>query len=124
MIRIFLAEDNPALRSALALILRARLGAAIVGEAASYLALRQALECSQAGRLADVLIVDWDLPGQARPGWVAELKRRSPGLRVVVLSARPEAALAAQAEHADGFVNETDPPEAILEALRTLEATA
>lgn len=109
MTRILLADDNQDLRSALALLLETRLGATIVGEASTMECL---LEQAVATR-PDIVLLDWELPGKPEADRIHLIRSVSPGARVIVISARPEAA--AQAAGADAFVNKTDPPEHIMD---------
>ena len=115
MKRFLLADDNSALRSALRLMLETRLQAPLIFEAADHAALidqsiRHAPEC---------LILDWELPGLAEPDHLSGLRDLLPDLKIIVTSARPEAAAAASA-HADAFICKTDPPSEILNVLQRL----
>lgn len=112
MTRILLADDNKDSRSALALLLETRLGASIVGEAATMeVLLEQAAESRP-----DVVFLDWELPGKPEADRILVLRSVAPGTRVIVVSARPESA--SQATGADAFVNKIDPPEQILAVLK------
>ena len=108
MIQILLADHNDNSRSALALLLETRLDANIVGEA---LTMESLLE--QATKVGpDVILLDWELPGKPETDRIAILRSVAPGVKVVVMSARPESA--SQALEADAFVTKTDLPERIL----------
>lgn len=112
MTRILLADDNKNLRSALALLLETRMAATIVGEAGTMESLLE-----QAAKThPDVVILDWELPGKPEADRIVVVRSVAPGARVIVVSARPEAA--AQAGEADAFVNKIDPPERILAVLK------
>jgi two-component system response regulator DesR len=111
MIRILLADDNKNLRSALALLLETRMAATIVGEASTMESLLE----QAAKTRPDVVILDWELPGKPEADRIVVARSVAPGVRVIVISARPEAA--AQAGEADAFVNKIDPPERILAVL-------
>ncbi len=112
MKRILLADDNHTPRSALALLLEARLGARIVGQVSSM----ESLLCEAAATLPDIIILDWELPGAPRPGRIAALRQTSPRSRIIVSSARPESA--SQVADADAFFYKTDPPEVILRVIQ------
>lgn len=112
MTRILLADDNKNLRSALALLLETRIAATIVGEADTMEALLE----QAAKTRPDVVILDWELPGKPEADRIVVVRSVAPGARVIVVSARPEAA--AQASEADAFVNKIDPPERILAVLK------
>ncbi len=107
--RVLLADDNDQLRSALALLLEARIGVLIVGEARSMDELLAGLAAAQ----PEVVVLDWELPGEPRFGRVEALRTVVPGVRVIVTSARPEAAAEARAAQADAFIDKAAPPEAI-----------
>ena len=112
MTRILIADHNPASRSALALLLSTRLGACMIGEASS-------MECllGQAATMQpDTVLLDWELPGKPETDRISVIRSVVPGARVVVVSARPEAAV--QAAGADAFVNKTDPPERITQLFK------
>jgi DNA-binding NarL/FixJ family response regulator len=112
IIRILLADDNPASRSALALLLETRLGARIVGEASTMECLLRQAATTQ----PDFVLLDWELPGKPEADRIPVIRSVVPRARVVVFSARPESA--SQAVEADGFINKIDPPEFILEVLK------
>lgn len=112
MTRILLADDNQNSRSALALLLETRLGATIVGEAVTMEGL---LEQAVTTR-PDVILLDGELPGKPEADRIPVLRSVAPGVRVIVISARPESALLAS--DADAFVNKINPPEFILDVLK------
>ena len=115
MKRFLLADDNPDLRSALRLMLETRLNAPLVFEAADHAHL---IDQSMAHQ-PDCLILDWELPGFDDPKCLTALRDLLPELKIIVISARPEAAEVAAA-HADAFICKTDPPAEILNAIRRL----
>ena len=111
-----LADDNPYLRSALRLMLETRLNTPLVFEADDH---SRMLDQSIAHQ-PDCLILDWELPGFNDHGCLADLHELLPGLKIIIISARPEAAEAAEAAGADAFICITDPPSEILNAIRRL----
>jgi DNA-binding NarL/FixJ family response regulator len=114
--RILLADDHPALRSALELLLELRLSARIVGESSTMEALISCLPAIH----PTLVILDWELPGSPQTGRVEALRRIEPRLKVVITSTRPEAARGALAAGADAFVCKCEPPEQILQVLQDL----
>ena len=111
-----LADDNPDLRSALRLMLEMRLNAPRVIEANDYARLiEQGLAHNP-----DCLILDWELPGLEGGSHLTALRDLRPDLKIIVTSARPEAAQAAAAAQADAFICQTDPPSEILHAIHRL----
>lgn len=111
--RVLIADDQPHVRSAMRLLLRQEPGLAVVGEAGDV---DQALELA-AGRRPDIVLLDWELPGEGGGAALAGLRAAQPGLVVVALSGRPEARRAALDAGADAFVSKGDPPERLLAAV-------
>jgi len=116
IIRILLADDNPALRSALALLLETRLNARIVGEAYSMDELLSSVSLTH----PDVVILDWELPGVPRWDRVAALRETDPDLKIVITSSRPEVAQKALAAQADAYISKSEPPERMVQMLREM----
>jgi DNA-binding NarL/FixJ family response regulator len=116
MKRFLLADDNSDLRSALRLMLETRLNAPLVFEAVDH---AQLIDQSLAHR-PDCLILDWELRGFADHSCLDALHDLLPDLKIIVISARPEAAAAAAAARADAFICKTDPPIEILNAIYRL----
>jgi DNA-binding NarL/FixJ family response regulator len=120
MMRIFLADDEARVRSALRLLLEQQPDLVVVGEAEAGAALLPEVGATQ----PDLLLVDWELPGPPVSSLVDALKELAPALIVVALSGRPESRRAAAQAGADGFVSKVDPPEKILGTLRRLSPIA
>ena len=78
-----LVEDHTAFRQALALLLSSEPDLEVVAQAGSLAEARQAL---LEGRL-DVAVLDLALPDGNGSDLIGELRRRNPGVSVVVLSA-------------------------------------
>jgi DNA-binding NarL/FixJ family response regulator len=108
--RVLIADDQPQVCSALRLLLMQEPDIAIVGEAED---MEQALE-RIAGQRPDLVLLDWELPGQNGDSALVELRTAWPELVVIALSGRPEARRAALAAGADAFVSKGDPPEQLL----------
>ncbi len=112
--RVLLADGDSDVRGALRLLLTHDLGMQVVGEAADAAALR-----AQAQDTApDLLLLDWALADAGAA--VAGLRTLLPRLRIVVLSAHPEARSQALAAGADAFVSKADAPAQLVTALRAL----
>lgn len=121
--RVFLADDQPKVRSALRLLLEQERGLCVVGEAAEAEELLAQLKATW----PDLMLLDWELPGlsltnSVGPGkhLLSVLHTFYPNLRVIALSGRPEARQAALAAGVDAFVSKGDPPERLLTILRAL----
>jgi DNA-binding NarL/FixJ family response regulator len=116
MKRFLLADDNSDLRSALRLLLETRLNGPLVFEAADQAALIDQVIAHE----PDCLILDWELRGFSESDHLSALRDLLPDLKIIVISARPEAAEVALAAHADIFICKTDPPSEILAAIQRL----
>jgi DNA-binding NarL/FixJ family response regulator len=82
-LRVMLVEDHTAFRQALALLLSSEPDLKVVAQAGSLAEARQAL---LEGRL-DVAVLDLALPDGDGSDLIGELRRRNPGVSIVVLSA-------------------------------------
>ena len=114
--RVLIADQAPAVRSALALALGGHPGIEVVGEAADGAAL---LEACGSGR-PDVVLLDWGLPGNDAGRLARRLRGWRAGVRIVALSVRPDDRAPALRAGADAFVSKADHPDALHTALRTL----
>jgi len=112
--RVFIADDQRKVRSALKLLLEQDPETSIVGEAVTA----EDLVAQVRAARADLVLLDWEVPGlhDANPLLVA-LRALCPRLSVVALSGRPEAGQAALAAGVDAFVSKGDPPERLLAAV-------
>jgi len=110
---ILLADDESKVRSALRLLLEQHPGLSVVGEAADAGELWGQVQAT----CPDLLLLDWELPGQQPAELVPAVRRCCPRVSVIALSGRPEARQAALAAGADAFVSKGDPPDRLLAAL-------
>jgi two-component system phosphate regulon response regulator PhoB len=89
---------------------------AIVGESADASSL-----FAQAEKLnPDLVLLDWELPGNSITAVVERLKTAKTPSQVIILSRRPEAREAALTVGADAFVSKSNPADSLLETLRHL----
>lgn len=112
--RVLIADNLPHIRSALRLLLDQAPGVLVVGEAVDA---RQVVALAAEQR-PEVVLLEWELPGQNGSSAIADLQAAWPGLMVIALSARLEARRSALAAGADGFVSKLDPPERLVAAVR------
>jgi DNA-binding NarL/FixJ family response regulator len=110
---ILLADDEPIVRSALRLLLEEDPDLHVVGEASEAGELLERLQAI----CPDLLLLDWELPGQQASDLLLAVRRRCPSLSVIALSGRPEAYRVALEAGADAFVSKVDPPERLLAAV-------
>ncbi len=85
-LRVMLVEDYAAFREVLAILLSHESDLEVVAQAGSLVEAREALEGDLKERL-DVAVVDLALPDGDGSELIGELRRRSPGITVMVLSA-------------------------------------
>lgn len=111
--RVVVADDLLAVRSALALLLEHEVKLAVVSQAADAAGLLQAVVRDS----PDVVMMDWELPGSPADMLVQTLREIQPDLCIVALSSRPEAEIAAMLAGADAFIYKGDPPTTVLKAL-------
>jgi DNA-binding NarL/FixJ family response regulator len=112
--RVLIADDQLKVRSALKLLLEQDPEVSVVGEAMEA----EDLLAQVRGACADLVLLDWELPGlRAVNPLLSTLRVLCPRLSVIVLSGRPEARRAALAAGADAFVSKGDPPERLLAAV-------
>ena len=112
--RILLVDDNREVREALRLRIQFVDEGWDVREAATLTDARKMLgeEC------ADLLVLDWEMPGAADPRTFAALRACCPGIRLIVLSGYPDNQAQAVKAGGDAFISKTDPPERIIATLR------
>jgi DNA-binding NarL/FixJ family response regulator len=94
-------------------------GFEVVGEARSGRDLREQISPTR----PDLVLLDWELPGERALDTLSNLRTMYPDLRVIALSGRPEARQAALQAGVDAFVSKADPPEHLLAAIRNSEQT-
>jgi DNA-binding NarL/FixJ family response regulator len=117
MTRVFVADNQPEVRSALRLLLQ-DLGMQVVGEAANWAtALARA-----SGTQPDMVVVEWDMiPADTS---LVELRATCPAAIVIVLishlDARHQAALSAGA---DSFISKGETPDRVATRLRAAAAS-
>ena len=116
MNKVLLADSDPAMRSALRLLLERRLEKIMLAEAAD-------LDCL-VSMLVDfkpeLLLLDWRLPGAQISPLMAAIRLQQPDLQIVVLSIRQEDQTQALVNGAVGFIYKGDSPELVLEHLRNV----
>jgi DNA-binding NarL/FixJ family response regulator len=110
--RILIADDQAAARSALRLLLEQMSAQErVIAEEASGLG--EALTTAP----PDLILLDWELPPDGGAVALRELRAAWPEARVIAMSGRPEARAMAQAAGVDAFVSKGEAPRALLDAL-------
>jgi len=114
-VRVLLADDDAKVRSALRLLLENEPDIAIVGECSTADGLVEQVRSLQ----ANVVLLDWDLPGLRGSDAVAALRG---ACHLLALSCRPEQRAEAALAGITRFVCKGDPPEGLLAALNDVRA--
>lgn len=116
--RVLLADDLNSVRSSLRLLLEQRTNAQVVGEAADALGLLLLLEQTS----ADVVFLDWELPGLPASHLLRLLHYEHPSLSIIAMSSRPEAREKALSAGVAAFLNKGMPSKSVLDAF--IQATS
>ncbi len=114
--RLLIADRQAATRLALMILLREEPGLDVIGEAADS---QELLALAKSHR-PDIVLLDWELPGQSAAGLLAALRELNRRPSVVILSGRPELEPSARAAGADSFVSMGDPPKRLLAVLHAI----
>ena len=115
MIRILIADPDPAARKALALLLRRKLGREEIVEVDSVGCLIRAL----ADTPPNLVLLDWRLYGSPAPETCRLLQRAYPGLKIVLLSVDANDETAAKEAGAD-FIHKGASPDELIATLTLL----
>jgi DNA-binding NarL/FixJ family response regulator len=114
MKQILLADDNNDLLSALRLLLETRFDLKLIVEARDMEHVLAQVEDTR----PDCLILDWELPGRPIRERISILRTLMPGLKIIIISTRPESKREALLEGADDFIYKSDPPAKIVEVIQ------
>ncbi|NCC34201.1 MAG: response regulator transcription factor [Chloroflexia bacterium] len=114
--QILLADDQASVRAALRLRLEQEPNFAIVGEAVDA----PGLLLLVAACAAELVLLDWELPGLAPKQLVRLLYAEQPGLKIVAMSSRPEAHQLALQAGVTAFLSKGAPPEDLLKTLASV----
>ena len=112
-LRILLADDDPALCSALTLLLETRLNVRVVGDSSSMEEVLKDIRRLQ----PDIVILDSELPGTPKRDRITCLHKLFPALKVIVIGTQPETARSSLAQHADAYISKAEPPEQMVQML-------
>jgi DNA-binding NarL/FixJ family response regulator len=115
MIRILIADPDPATRKAIALLLRRKLGTNGIIQVGDVEALIRTL----ADTPPDLLLLDWRLYGSPAPETCRLLQKAYPRLKIVLLSVDASDETAAREAGAD-FIHKGAPPEELVATLTKL----
>jgi DNA-binding NarL/FixJ family response regulator len=116
MIRVILCDDHAVVRRGIRDTLADASDIQVVGEAASYSEVREALRTTP----CDVLVLDLNLPGRGGLEVLASLKDTGLEVRVLIVSMHPEDQYAIRCLRAgaQGYVNKAGDPSEMVSAVR------
>jgi len=117
--RVVLADPRATVRSALRLLVTDALGMQVVGDVADPADLWPQMRAAD----PQVLLLDWGMVAAQAGTLVPALHATWPGLHIIALSWRTEVEPAVLEAGADAFINKTDPPERLLQALQAVANT-
>jgi DNA-binding NarL/FixJ family response regulator len=110
---ILIAERQAATRSALSGFLRGQPGLDVVGESADSQGLLDQIEAT----CPDLVLLDWDLPGETGGDLIPDVRQTDCHPCVIVLGVRQESAPAALDAGANKFVCKGEQPSRLLSAI-------
>jgi len=112
---ILLADDQPKVRSAIRLLLEQQSDWNIVDEVGNVQDLLNHIEYY----CPDVLLLDWELVNLAAEKLIRKLHSLHPGIYTIVLDSNPQTRQLALKAGVDEFVSKNDPPERLLDAIKS-----
>ncbi|NJN17574.1 MAG: response regulator transcription factor [Oscillochloris sp.] len=115
-VTILIADDQENVRAALRLLLEQTTCIGVAGEAVDA----TGLLLLAAYTPADLLLLDWELPGLPADQLLRLVQYEQPALQVVAMSSRPEAEPEALQAGAAAFLSKGSPPETVLDILASL----
>ena len=115
MIRILIADPDPATRKALTLLLRRKMGTNGIVEVSDV----ETLISTLADGSPDLLLLDWRLYGSPAPDTCRLLQKAYPHLKIVLLSVNADDEAAAKEAGAD-FIHKGAPPDELIATLTPL----
>ena len=116
---IFLAESDQNLRLGMQMLLHQEPGVHVIGMAIQAEGLVVQVEASR----AELLILDWQLPGADMPALINDIGGLVSPPKIVVLAVDPEVKALALSAGADAFVGKNTSPDELLEVVRELQET-
>lgn len=111
--RMLIADPQPRVRFALRVLMQRQPDIEVVGEAVDT----QSLLAQIKTQCPDVILLGWELPGEAMECLLPVLRAGCPEATVIALSGRLEAQRTAITAGVDVFVSKSAPPEQLLSAV-------
>jgi DNA-binding NarL/FixJ family response regulator len=118
MTKILIADDQPQVCSALRLLLEQQPFINVVGEISNNDELINWLLKNE----ADMVLLDWEIPGIPSQDIIPVLRSTFPKLATVVLDSKPQTEKQAFKVGAAGFIGKNEPPDRLLATIISLSA--
>ncbi len=115
MIRVVIADPDPATRKALTLLLQRKMDRNSIVEVGDVETLIRTL----AGESPDLLLLDWRLYGSPAPDTCRLLQKAYPNLKIILLSVNAEDEAAAREAGAE-FIHKGASPDGVMATLMSL----
>jgi DNA-binding NarL/FixJ family response regulator len=115
--KIGIADPQARVRFGLRILLEQQTGWIVCGEASDD----QELQALARDHRPDLLLIDWDLPGEPPVCLLHLLQVQFPEIIRITMSGRQELRHDALQAGADGFVCKTEPPEKLLATIREFQ---
>ncbi|MEO8397986.1 MAG: response regulator transcription factor [Chloroflexota bacterium] len=116
---VILADDDLDVRQALICLLQDECDLQLATETKNADELLRSLT----GTCPDLVLLDWELPGIDGCDLLAQIHEICPTVKVIALSAYPEACEEAASAGIQWFVSKGDPPERLLAVIHSLRTT-
>lgn len=112
---VLIADDRKDVRYGLGVLLEEQEKVNISGEAENFKELIQTI----LKRCPDMILLSWELPGQAGATLLKSIRLLCPGVIIVVMSSKPEVAQNALSIGADHFISKGEPPESLFRVIQS-----
>lgn len=116
--RILIADQQTKVRYAISVLIQRQPGWCLAAEAVNAADLLAKTLIQR----PDVIMMDWDLPGQPAHCLVSAIRQALPESIIILLSARPEQKTYALSLGVDFFISKVDSPDTMLEILQDCQA--
>lgn len=114
---IVVADDEMIVRAAFRFMLERKLDRAHVRCTKRAASLLEAVE----SRCPEVVILDWELPGEDPVTLINTLRTHCPHATLIITSTHPETEFRALQSGADRIVNKGEPPDALIRYLQQMD---
>lgn len=115
--KVLIADDQAEVRSALKVLLEHESGSYTLDEAEEINSLLLKAEHT----CPDLVLLDWELSNRLMTHIVPILRQLVPGLRIIAMSGRPEAAKAAMEAGVDAFVSKGENSDRLLGTIHAMK---